>query len=217
MQIDTIFFDLDETLYRDDNGLWDLMVGRIRLFMLERVGIREREADELRMEYLGKYGTTLRGLHVHYQVDPQEYLEFVHDIPVEKHIKRNGELERMLQGLPQAKWIWTNASEAHAERVLTALGVRGHFRGIIDIEEMQFQNKPQLAAYTTALKMAEQFEIGRALFIDDRVVNLEPAADLGARTVWVGSQEPHPAADFSIQHVEELIQVMPELARRQDD
>ena len=215
MSIETIFFDLDETLYTDESGLWQLLVERIRLFMRQQVGLPEKAIDDLRMEYLGKYGTTLRGLHIHHAVDPDEYLEFVHDIPVEDCVQRNGPLERMLQQLPQAKWIWTNASAAHAERVLKALGVGGYFRGLIDIKAMRYHNKPQLAAYTTALDTAGQNDASKSLFVDDRVANLEPAARLGAQTVWVGSREPHPAATHSIARVESLLARMPELAGRQ--
>lgn len=211
MQIHTIFFDLDGTLYNDDNGLWELLVGRIHLFMKERVGLAEKEISETRQAYLKKYGTTLRGLHIHYKVNPQEYLAYVHDIPIEERISKNLELEQMLKQLKQKKWIWTNASKAHAERVLTALGVSGYFRGIVDIERMAFQNKPQIAAYTIAMDDAGELEAKRSLFIDDRVENLIPAKELGSTTILVGTKEPHPAADASIMRVEDLIRVMPEL------
>ena len=211
MQIQTIFFDLDGTLYNDDSGLWDLLLERIQLFMRERVGIAENEISDTRKAYLKQYGTTLRGLHIHYNVDPQEYLEYVHDLPIEERIHKNHDLEHMLKQLKQIKWIWTNASTAHAERVLNALGVRGYFRGIVDIERMAFQNKPQLSAYTIAMDDAKQLEAKRSLFIDDRVENLAPAKNLGAKTILVGTKEPHPAADTSIMRIEELISAMPEL------
>jgi len=211
MQINTIFFDLDGTLYGDDSGLWDLLVGRIHLFMQERVGLSEKEISETRLKYLKQYGTTLRGLHIHYNVDPQEYLAYVHDIPIEERINKNHELEQMLKQLRQKKWIWTNASKAHAERVLNALGVRGYFRGIVDIERMAFQNKPEIAAYTIAMDDAGELEAKRTLFIDDRAENLAPAKELGSKTILVGTQEPHPAADASIMRIEGLISAMPGL------
>ncbi len=212
MQIETIFFDLDGTLYDDSSGLWELLLDRIHLFMREEVGIREKDIDGLRQEYLATYGTTLRGLHIHYQVDPQVYLEYVHQIPVEERIKPNPALEGMLQQLPQAKWIWTNASAGHAERVLKALGVRGYFRGIIDIQAMKYLNKPHMAAYTVALETAGQLEVGKCLFVDDRIVNLEPADKLGGTTAWVGTLEPNPVATISIAKVEDLLTAIPNLA-----
>lgn len=211
MNIQTIFFDLDGTLYNDESGLWALLLERIHLFMRERVGLAEKDIDKTRKAYLERYGTTLRGLHIHYDVDPGEYLEYVHDIPVEERIKANQNLEDMLKQLKQRKWIWTNASQAHAERVLAALGIRGYFRGIVDIERMGFQNKPQLAAYTIAMDAAGELEGQRSLFVDDRAENLLPAKDLGAKTVLVGTKEPHPAADHSLARVEELVAAMPEL------
>ncbi len=211
MNIRTIFFDLDETLYSSETGIWKLLVERINLFMVEHVGIAQKDTSDTRQKYLKKYGTTLRGLHIHHDVDPGEYLEFVHDIPIEEHIKANRKLETMLKQLKQNKWIWTNASKAHAERVTAALGIRGYFRGIIDIESFDFQNKPQLAAYTIAMDIAGELEGKRSLFIDDRAINLQTAKDLGANTVLVGTTEPHPAADFSIAKVEDLLRVLPQL------
>ena len=42
------------------------------------------EVDILRRNYFEQYGTTLRGLQIHHQVDTDEYLAYVHDLPLEK-------------------------------------------------------------------------------------------------------------------------------------
>lgn len=212
MKTETIFFDLDGTLYPDvKGGVWEAMRVRIEMYMHERVGIPKSKVAELRANYLGRFGTTLRGLTMDYDIDPDEYLVYVHDVPVEEMIRPNGKLADLLSRLLQRKWIFTNSSLEHSRRVLAALGVAAHFDGIVDIKAMSFRNKPEPSSYTLALQRAGLVGAETALFVDDQGANLEPAKQLGAGTVLVGSREPHPAADRSIATVEELLVAMPRL------
>ncbi len=208
----TIFFDLDGTLYPDvSGGVWESIRGRIEAYMLERVGIPQVKVKALRQTYLEQYGSTLRGLSTDYHIDPDDYLVYVHNLPIEEMIRPNGKLGDLLSKLPQRKWVFTNASLEHARRVLAALGVSAHFDGIVDIKAMGYRNKPEPGSYILALDKAGKQTADSALFVDDQGVNLEPAKQLGANTVLVGSREPHPAADRSITTVEELLVAMPAL------
>jgi putative hydrolase of the HAD superfamily len=208
----TIFFDLDGTLYPDvQGGVWDAMRQRIELYMQHRVGIPKSKVRDLRDSYLARYGTTLRGLYLDYQIDPDDYLVFVHDIPIEEMIRPNGKLGDLLSRLSQRKWIFTNSSLEHSRRVLAALGISAHFDGIIDIKAMNFRNKPELRSYTLAFERAGLTEAMSSLFVDDQPNNLDPAKKLGAGTILVGSREPHPSADCSIARIEELLLAMPTL------
>lgn len=207
----TIFFDLDDTLYPRDSGVWLAVRQRIELYMQERVGIPKRKISALRHHYLTTYGSSLRGLMHHYHVDPDDYLLYVHDVPIEEMIRPSGRLARMLGQLPQRKWIFTNASLAHARRVLAALGISSHFDGILDVKAMGFASKPEAASYESAFTKAGLEQPATAVFVDDHSVNLEPAKGLGSATVLVGTREPHPAADHSIPVVDELLKSMPAL------
>jgi putative hydrolase of the HAD superfamily len=208
----TIFFDLDGTLYPDvSGGVWEALRGRIELYMHERIGIPKAKVHELRDAYLQRYGTTLRGLTIDYQIDPDDYLVYVHDIPVEQLIRPNGKLGDLLSKLMQRKWVFTNSSLEHSRRVLAALGIAAHFEGIVDIKAMKYRNKPEPSSYALALERAGEKDALTSLFVDDQTNNLDPAKKLGASTVLVGSREPHPAADASIAIVEELLGVMPGL------
>jgi putative hydrolase of the HAD superfamily len=212
VKIQTIFFDLDGTLYPDvSGGVWESIRGRIEGYMLERVGISQAKVKSLRQAYLEQYGSTLRGLSVDYQIDPDDYLVYVHDVPIEEMIRPNGKLGDLLSRLRQRKWIFTNASLEHARRVLAALGVAAHFDGIVDIKAMGYRSKPEPASYTLALEKAGQDGAFASLFVDDQTNNLEPAKRLGAGTVLVGSREPHPAADRCIASIEELLVATPAL------
>lgn len=209
--IKTIFFDLDDTLYRRDSGVWQLVRSRIESYMQERLHISKRKVAALRAEYLSTYGSSLRGLMENHQIDPDEYLVYVHDVPTESMLRPSANLERMLASLPQQKWVFTNASLAHSRRVLAALGVSQHFAGILDIKAMDYHNKPEEAAYRLALQRAGDVGAASTLFLDDQGVNLQGAKALGAATVLVGTHEPHPAADHSILTVEQLPLAFPGL------
>ena len=212
MKTQTIFFDLDGTLYPDVNGgVWEALRARIELYMHERIGIPKSKVQERRDSYLRRYGTTLRGLSVDYQIDPDDYLVYVHDVPIEDLIRPNGKLGDLLSKLRQRKWVFTNSSLEHTRRVLAALGIAAHFDGILDIKAMGYRNKPEPSSYALALERAGQQDALASLFVDDQTNNLDPAKKLGASTVLVGSREPHPAADRSIAMVEELLVAMPGL------
>lgn len=212
MKTQTIFFDLDGTLYPDvSGGVWEALRARIEMYMHERVGIPKKKVAALRDSYLKLYGTTLRGLTVNYSIDPDEYLTYVHDVPIEEMIRPNGKLGDLLSKLQQHKWVFTNSSLEHSRRVLAALGVAAHFDGIVDIKAMSYRNKPEPSSYILALERSGKPAAESSLFVDDQSANLEPAKQLGAATVLVGSREPHPAADKSIAVVEELLTAMPGL------
>ncbi|MEX2162595.1 MAG: pyrimidine 5'-nucleotidase [Anaerolineales bacterium] len=210
MRIQTIFFDLDDTLYPRNSGVWQAVRARIEGYMRDRLRIPPAQIPALRQEYLTTYGTSLRGLMNHYHIDPDEYLLYVHDVPIEELTRPSAKLTRMLAKLPQTKWVFTNASLAHARRVLAALGAGQYFAGIIDVKAMGFRCKPDAACYRLALEAAGQQE-GLAMFVDDSGANLQPAKTLGAGTVLVGTREPHPAADHSIATVEHLLEAVPAL------
>ena len=150
MRFTQIFFDLDDTLYPATNGLWAAIRQRMNEYMLERLSIPPEQVPVIRRQYFETYGTTLRGLQLHYQVDADDFLAYVHDLPIETIFAPDPELRRLLQSLSLPKWIFTNADANHAGRVLTALGMSDCFNGIIDIRAMGFVCKPDPQAYRIA-------------------------------------------------------------------
>ena len=73
--------------------------------------------------YYIHYGTTLRGLQIHYGIQPKEYLNFVHDLPLHQYLQPNPALREMLRSIPKKRWIFTNSDQPHVERVLSILGI----------------------------------------------------------------------------------------------
>lgn len=212
MSYSALFFDLDDTVYANTNGLWQTLRQRIGLYMVERLGLTPDEVAELRPHYFQSYGTTLRGLQIHHQVDAEDYLAYVHDVPLEQYIQPAPALKALLGSLPLPRWIFTNADANHAQRVLTRLGIQDCFTGIIDIHALDFFCKPNPEAYTRALAQAGNPDPAACVMLDDSLLNLAPARALGFTTVLVGpAVEPHPAASRIIPSLLDLPRALPEL------
>ena len=169
------------------------------------------EIVKIRQSYLEQYGTTLRGLQAHYEVDADDYLQYVHDIPLEKYIQPDPALRTLLLSLPQKRWIFTNADAHHAQRVINILGINDCFEGIIDIRTIDFVCKPDLIAYQKALTVTSEIDAKRCVIFDDALRNLYPARQLGFYTVLVGNNGLDPSVDRTISSLHELREGLPEL------
>ncbi|MBS1249404.1 MAG: Phosphoglycolate phosphatase [Chloroflexi bacterium] len=209
----TLFFDLDATLYTTSNGLWERIKERISLYMIERMGIPAAQVAGMRQDYYRKYGTTLAGLQRHYQVDPEEYLNYVHDIPLREYIAPNPKLREMLASLPQARWVFTNSDSNHVERVLSVLGISDLFDGVADVYALDFQVKPTPEAYRRTLAMAGNPAPESCVLFDDLVANIMGAKEMGLYTVLVNPNGSHPKADLQVRELLELPSKMPWLWR----
>lgn len=211
----TLFLDLDDTLYPQDNGLWQAISQRIDEYMVRRLGLAPQAAQALRRRYLERYGTTLHGLMVHHQVDPHDYLAFVHDVPVEDLVAPSPDLRDLLRRLPQRKAIFTNASEDYVRRVLRRLGVEDLVDVVIDILALGLVNKPRPEAYEKALALAEEPDPRASVLVDDRPENLEPARRLGMTTVLVNQDGHGSPGHVQVRSIHELPEALPELAEEQ--
>jgi pyrimidine 5'-nucleotidase len=211
MSYTTLFFDLDETLYAKGNGLWDAIATRMNEYIRVKLNLPPEDVIELRRNYYQSYGTTLRGLQLHHHVDTDDYLAFVHDLPLEEFIQPDVQLRNLLLSLPQRKWIFTNADSDHASRVLKIIGLSDCFDGILDVRAIGFLCKPEVEAYQRALTLAKEDNPENCVLLDDSIRNLIPAKDLGFTTILVGSNGSNPAVDYVINSIHELPQAMPAL------
>lgn len=198
MQYTTLFIDLDDTVYPAQSGLWDVIKQRISLYMHERLRMDWDVIPGKRTYYYKNFGTTMRGLMRDYEIDKTDYLQFVHDVPLENYIGRDDELRRVLAGLPQRKVIFTNADLPHAERVMNILGIRECFEQVIDINDIFPDCKPMPVSFEKALKIAGEPDAATCAFIDDSVANLVSARHTGFYTVRVGSLEASDQYDASV-------------------
>jgi putative hydrolase of the HAD superfamily len=207
----TLFFDLDDTLYPKSTGLWTAIRERMHAYMAELVALPSNEIESLRQHYLDAYGTTLRGLQIHYQIDTDKYLDYVHNLPLAEFIHPDPMLSKLLSTLPQRKYIFTNADVHHARRVLNVLQMGDWFEQIIDIRALGFLCKPDPNAYYRALVLAGISKPEECILFDDAPRNLKPARELGWYTVLVGEELADPSADQSITSLHDLPLAMPQL------
>src|SRR4028119_1195577 len=188
-------FDLDNCLYPASTNLFELIDQRMTDYVQQRFGLERDAARALQKRYFHEHGTTLSGLMTAQEIDPHEFLDFVHDIDLAR-ISADPDLVALIDRLPGRKFVFTNGDEAYARRVLDKLGLANAFDGMHDIHAMDYVPKPDPRAYAA---MCERHVIApeRALFVEDMARNLKPAKALGMTTVWVdnGSEQAGRGAD----------------------
>lgn len=204
MPFTTIFFDLDDTLYPASSGVWKLIKDRMNLYMHQRLAIAWDEIPTLREELFHEYGTTLRGLQVNYQVDKDEYLAFVHDIPIHEYLQPDSALQQMLNGLPYRKLVFTNADANHAHRVLTTLNLQNCFERVIDINSVSPYCKPMQPALKIALELSGETEPQNCILLDDLPATTRAGREFGFYTILVGQEGVHQDANTTLAHLTDL-------------
>jgi len=198
-----LVFDLDETLYLRRTGLMDEIGRRILLYMMTHLSLSSGQAAELRRQFNAQYGTVLRGLQVEYNVDADDYLRFVHHVPLENYLVPDPALDAMLSRIPLGKAIFTNADRAHAHRVTDCLGVAHHFPVVVDIRAVDFCCKPDLQAYHRLLDILGVPGEARIL-VEDSARNLRPARELFGMTTVILDGAIAEGVDYAIGDLLEL-------------
>ena len=181
--VETWVFDLDNTLYPSSCRLFDQIDERMGAFISERLNVDRVEARRIQKQFFYEHGTTLRGLMTEYDVHPDEFLDFVHDID-HTPVPADPALADALQALPGRKLVFTNGTVAHADKVLARLGLMDHFNGIFDIVHADYIPKPALGPYQKFLR-DHAVEARRAAMFEDIARNLEVPYRLGMTTVLV--------------------------------
>ena len=212
-QFSFLLLDLDDTLYPQDSGTWEAVSNRIHSYIETRLSLTGEEAESLRKRYMEQFGTTLSGLRDEFWVDAEDYLDYVHDVPIHELLKPDPVLHTMLETIKIPRVIFSNAYRPHVERVLDCLGVRDLIDQVIDIYALEFQHKPRVEAYNRALGLIGAKDPSSVVFVDDRLANLEPAARLGMTTVLV-SPTPPENHHLHIERIYELTNVLPQLMNR---
>lgn len=181
--VESWVFDLDNTLYAAETDLFDQIERRMGEYIRLHFDLPPGEARALQKRLFRDHGTTLRGLMNERAVEPGSFLEFVHDIDVSA-IGPSLTLTAALTDLPGRKYVFTNGSVAHAERVLHRLGVARQFDGIFDIVAAGYVPKPDPGPYRALL---DRYGLvpDATVMVEDMARNLLPAHALGMTTVWV--------------------------------
>ncbi len=205
---ETWIFDLDNTLYPAAIDLFGQIDDRMRAFIARFLGLDLDAAYALQKQYFNLYGTSMRGLMDRHGMDPAPFLAHVHDIDVSV-LDPSPLLEEALAALPGRKLVFTNASVAHAERVLNQLGVTHHFADIFDIVAADYRPKPEPEIYRLMVDR-HGVEPTRSVMVEDMARNLVPAAALGMTTVWVRTGSDWGAMGSDAGHIHHVVDDLPE-------
>lgn len=178
-------FDLDNTLYPASCNLFAEIDRRMGEFIVRLLGVPYAQARHLQKTYYHQFGTTLAGLMRVHKVDPQAFLDYVHDIDLSV-VAEAQELRAAIAALPGRKLVFTNGSRRHAERVTEKLGIADLFEDICDIAACAYVPKPEHEAFA---RMTRRHGVcpGEAAMFEDMPMNLEVPHALGMTTVLVHS------------------------------
>jgi putative hydrolase of the HAD superfamily len=176
-------FDLDNTLYPAECGLWSEIETRVTLYLMRLTGLDGLSARALQKYYYHCYGATLRGLVEENAASVEDFLNFVHDVD-RSALAPNPRLAREVSRLPGRKLIFTNGSRDHALRTVTRLGLGGLFEDAFDIVAAGLIAKPDDRAYQ-AFFDAHDVDPARAAMFEDIATNLRAPKARGMTTTLV--------------------------------
>ncbi len=193
--IDTWVFDLDNTLYPPDMALFPQVNAKMAAYVMETLGVPEAEANTLRHTYYMQHGTTLAGLMINHDIDPEPYLAAVHDIDFSV-LSPDPALARAIKALPGRKIIYTNGTAPYARDVANARGLDGLFDAIYGVEHADYHPKPSAEAFQTVFTK-DGLDPTKSAMFEDEARNLRVPHGMGLTTIHVA---PSRAADAFIHH-----------------
>ena len=187
-------FDLDNTLYSGKTKVFEQVDKRMSKYISGKLNISIEEAKKVQKNYFHKYNTTLNGMIKNHKINPDEFLEFVHDINID-FLQKDPALGKEIEKLEGKKIIFTNGSKKHAINVTKRIGIDQYFDDIFDIVYANFIPKPAMEPYK---KLVEKHKIDPKLcvLVEDIARNLKPAYEMGMKTIWIENNEPW-AKEFS--------------------
>ena len=186
-EIDTWVFDLDNTLYPHHLNLWHQVDARIRDFIVSYLEVAQDDAFRIQKDYYRRYGTTMRGLMAEHGLEPDAFLDYVHQID-HSPLEPNPALGAALERLPGRKLILTNGTRKHADAVVGRLAINEHFEDVFDIVAADLEPKPLAQTYDRFLAR-HRVDPRKAAMFEDLARNLVVPDALGMVTVLVVPQK----------------------------
>jgi putative hydrolase of the HAD superfamily len=179
-------FDLDNTLYHADNGVFAQIDGRMTSFVADLLSLDRDGARAVQKQLYREHGTTLAGLIAVHHIDPEPYLAFVHDLDL-SGLNPDPLMSEALARLKGRRFVFTNGCRNHAARILERLQMSHLFDQIWDIRTIGFIPKPGQQAYDAVVAEADLDPAQTAMF-DDIARNLVVPHEMGMTTVWLNCQ-----------------------------
>ncbi len=215
-QVTDWVFDLDNTLYPAD-VVFSQIDRRMTQFVAGYLGIAADEALALQKAYYAEHGNTLKGMMDAHGMAPGGFLHHAHEVDLSA-VPRCDRLPVAIAALKGRKFIYTNGTRRHADRMAAHLGIDHLLDGITGIDDGAYRPKPDPLSYSLFCETHGVDPAG-AVFFDDMSRNLLAAHQMGFTTVLVASHEvgsndiepggpaltdPRPAGDDEAAHIHYL-------------
>ena len=181
-------FDLDNTLYSGSTKVFEQVDKRMSKYISNKLNIDLEEAKKIQKNYFYEYNTTLNGMIKNHKINPDEFLDFVHDINID-FLQKDPALGKEIENLDGKKIIFTNGSKKHAINVTKQIGIDKLFDDIFDIVDAEFVPKPLVEPYKKLVKK-HKIDPKLCVLVEDIARNLKPAYEMGMKTVWIKNDEP---------------------------
>ena len=150
---------------------------------LPAVDLAPDDAFRLQKDYYKRYGSTMRGMMIEHGMEPDAFLDFVHQID-HSPLVPDPLLGSAIEHLPGRKLILTNGTRKHADAVMRRLQIDQHFEDVFDIAAADLEPKPLPQVYHRFLAR-HGVDPARAAMFEDLARNLEVPHALGMTTVLV--------------------------------
>ena len=203
-KIECWIFDLDNTLYPASSDLFSQVCENMSSYIANTLNMDKAKADKLRYEYWQKYGTSLAGLMQNFKIDPEHFLEVVHDIDFSV-LSKDSKLLDALNKLPGRKIVYTNGTAQYAREVLKYRGLADVFDEIYGVENANYIPKPSHEAYKLIFAKANIIYNRSAMF-EDEIRNLKVPFDLGLKTILISDSPTNENyVDYSIKNLPDFL------------
>eukprot|EP00930_Biecheleria_cincta_P059970 TRINITY_DN45686_c0_g1_i1.p1 TRINITY_DN45686_c0_g1~~TRINITY_DN45686_c0_g1_i1.p1 ORF type:complete len:263 (-),score=50.74 TRINITY_DN45686_c0_g1_i1:60-848(-) len=198
--IDTVLFDVDDTLYPASSGFSDHRNGEVICqFMVDELGFDSfASAKALRDEYFQRYHSTMKGLNVAMQEGrlPKQFqqeklarywadhCDFAKYVPVDHAQLKH--LQSLQQEADLKLAVFTNSPKAYAIKCLKSLGLCKIFSDemVFGVEDVLPDCKPQRKAFQKVLDALGSVP-ERTVMFEDSMKNIQACKTLGIHTVLV--------------------------------
>ena len=200
-------FDLDNTLYSGQTKVFSEVDEKMSAYISKKLNVDLIKAKKIQKKYFYESGTTLSGLMKYNNINPHEFLEFVHDIDI-SWLPKDLLLKEELIKIKEKKYIFTNGSHSHVNNITKQLGIEGLFDGTFAITDANFIPKPKKEPYQ---KIIRKFNLDpkKSILIEDIAHNLEQAKNLGMKTCWLENDESFAKKDADKPYIDYKIKSLP--------
>ena len=182
-KINTWIFDLDNTLYSADSGIFQQVHTLMGEFISKNLNMDMSDAKKLQAKYYKQHGTTLKGLMDNHGIDPDYFLDEVHGLDY-SIVGSNKKLNQELHKLEGRKIIYTNANKKHVIDVLDRIDLTDFFDEIFDIKMANYIPKPELKPYEQIINLFD-IDPNKSAMFDDIAKNLVPAKKVNFTSIWI--------------------------------